>query len=331
MLLIAIHFFVIRVIYSILFVLLIGVMSHQVYALSDYTVDSFQKKIEIKDGFIDRPTLPNQFGITTFEEITFVGLQTPKAGLNIIKNVINDDGGTNVPSDFTMIVTATNPSDNNFPGNSTGTIITIDPGSFSISESPPEGYSATFSSACAGFAIAGEFFTCTVTNDDITPTTANLTVIKNVVNDDGGTNVPSDFTMVVTANNPSLNIFAGSSSPGTTITIGPGAYSVDETGPVGYGKILSTECSGIAVVGLSYTCTITNNDEFCVIPGSGDWIITEDCLLATNSSAPADVIVQNNSIITIPIGVTLDIDFENFSLTIKSGSTVLIKLGGIIT
>jgi hypothetical protein len=33
----------------------------------------------------------------------------------------------------------------------------------------------------------------------------------------------------------------------------------------------------------------------------------------------------------IPDEITLDIDFENFKLTIKSGSSILIKSGGTIT
>ncbi len=59
--------------------------------------------------------------------------------------------------------------------------------------------------------------------------------------------------------------------------------------------------------------------------------VTPDCTLMSSATAPGKVIVQNNSIVTIPNGVTLDIDFANFNLTIKSGSGVLIKSGGTIT
>ncbi|MDH3384733.1 MAG: DUF2334 domain-containing protein [Nitrosopumilus sp.] len=183
-------------------------------------------------------------------------------------------------------------------------------------------------------AIRAKGYTIT-TFEEITqtgpPSTANLTVIKNVVNDDSGTNVPADFTMVITATNPSSNNFAGSNSPGVTVTIESGAYSVDETGPGGYSKTLSSECSGTAVPGESYICTITNDDGFCVVPESGDWVIIEDCVLETNSIAPANVIVQNNSILAIPFGVTLDLDFLQFNLTVEFGSSVMIKSGGTIT
>jgi peptidoglycan/xylan/chitin deacetylase (PgdA/CDA1 family) len=170
-----------------------------------------------------------------------------------------------------------------------------------------------------------------ITQAASSPTTANLTIIKDVVNDNNGTNVPGDFTMVITANNPSGNNFAGVSGAGNTITIDPGSYSVDETGPGGYFATFSAECEGTAVAGESFTCTITNDDGFCDIPESGDWTVIEDCVLATNSSVPANVIVQNTSILTIPSGVILDIDFSQFNLTVEFGSGVLIRSGGTVT
>ncbi len=60
-------------------------------------------------------------------------------------------------------------------------------------------------------------------------------------------------------------------------------------------------------------------------------IINSDTTLSANTVSLGNVIVQNNSVLTIPSGVTLDIDFANFNLTVKSGSGVLIKAGGTIT
>ena len=70
---------------------------------------------------------------------------------------------------------------------------------------------------------------------------------------------------------------------------------------------------------------------FCPISTSGDWIINQDCVLPWDYTAPSDVIVQNGAVLTIPNGVTLDIDFTNFNLTVNSGGGVLIKSGGTIT
>ena len=184
-----------------------------------------------------------------------------------------------------MVITANNPSGNNFAGVSgAGTTITIDPGVYGVDEFGPGGYDKTLSSECSGTAVAGESYTCTITNDD-TPPTANLTIIKDVVNDDTGTNVPSDFTMVITANNPSGNNFAGVQVElELQLRLTQESYSVDETGPGGYSATFSAECDGTAIVGESYTCTITNDDGICDIPGSGNWTITEDCILETSSS-----------------------------------------------
>jgi len=73
----------------------------------------------------------------------------------------------------------------------------------------------------------------------------------------------------------------------------------------------------------------------CSPPSSGDWVVDTTCTLSLSPSNPTinngDLIVQNNSILTIPAGVSLNIDFTNHNLTVKSGSGVLIQAGGAIT
>ncbi len=82
---------------------------------------------------------------------------------------------------------------------------------------------------------------------------------------------------------------------------------------------------------LSDMATAVRTPLDCVTPGSGLWTISQDCFLASNFNAPANVIVQNGAILVIPNGVQLNIDFVNSNLTIKFGSGVLIKAGGSIT
>jgi hypothetical protein len=119
-----------------------------------------------------------------------------------------------------MIVTATNPSNNNFPGSEAGITITVDAGAYSVDESiGPGGYVKSFSSECSGVLPPGGSAVCTITNDD-TPGPI-LTVIKHVVNDNGGTAVASDWTMDITATNPSNNNFPGSEA-GVEITFDAG-------------------------------------------------------------------------------------------------------------
>jgi streptogramin lyase len=95
------------------------------------------------------------------------------------------------------------------------------------------------------------------------PTDTTLTVIKHVVNDSGGTAVASDFTLTVTNAGADPSSFPGAESPGTQVTLQPGAYSVTEEGPDGYSATYSEGCSGTITPGQSKTCTITNDD----IPG----------------------------------------------------------------
>lgn len=93
-----------------------------------------------------------------------------------------------------------------------------------------------------------------------------LTVVKRVSNDNGGTAGPADFTMNVTGANPTASAFPGDSS-GKAVSLDPGAYRVGESGgPTGYSATVGTACdSANAGVGpLAYgdkrTCEIVNDD-----------------------------------------------------------------------
>jgi hypothetical protein len=88
---------------------------------------------------------------------------------------------------------------------------------------------------------------------------ANLTVIKHVVNDNGGTAVAGDFTMNVTSNGNALTGFSGDEA-GTVVSIKPGTYSVDEGLNSVYAKTIGANCSGGVTSGGTASCTITNDD-----------------------------------------------------------------------
>jgi len=93
------------------------------------------------------------------------------------------------------------------------------------------------------------------------------------------------------------------------------------------------------IAGTSYVNIHTNANsggeirgqiEPCLPPSSGNWVVDFDCTLLTIANAPANVIIQGGSVLTIPFGLSLDIDFTQFNLTVESGSGVLIKAGGKI-
>jgi CSLREA domain-containing protein len=93
-----------------------------------------------------------------------------------------------------------------------------------------------------------------------------LTVLKRVVNDQGGTQGPADFSVHVRAGATDV---AGSPQPGTasgrTYTLAPGAYTVAEDADGRYVASFSGGCSTSGVVTLAEgqvkTCTITNSDK----------------------------------------------------------------------
>jgi parallel beta-helix repeat protein len=174
--------------------------------------------------------------------------------LIVIKHVVTDNGGTNAASDWTMSVTSSGPSPSSFLGDESGTAVTLNVGSYNVTESGPVGYAVSRSADCEGSMLPGDIKTCTITNDDIQP---KLTVTKVVVNDNGGKATAVQWTLTV---------------DGTTFTSGvqqgidAGTYTVSESaGPSGYsGPVFSDDCDSSGSITLSpgdvKACTVTNDD-----------------------------------------------------------------------
>jgi Prealbumin-like fold domain len=98
---------------------------------------------------------------------------------------------------------------------------------------------------------------------------ATLAIIVEVVNDNGGTATPNDFTIGVLGGGVTggLNPFRGLAGSGGTYMpvyryLNPGTYSVTETMiPAEYMPSYSPDCSGSIAAGNIKTCIITNNDR----------------------------------------------------------------------
>ncbi len=182
--------------------------------------------------------------------------------LTLVKTVTNDNGGTAVAANWTL--TADGPTDISGPGGATSSA-SFDAGTYALSESAgPSGYLAGDWSCIGGtqngasITVAlGQSATCTINNNDVAP---QLTVIKHVINDDGGVLAAGNFTMNVTGTNVSDDSFSGSES-GTTVTLNAGSYSVDEATVSGYTKTLGANCTGSIALGQTKTCTVTNDDQ----------------------------------------------------------------------
>jgi RHS repeat-associated protein len=94
------------------------------------------------------------------------------ATLTVVKHVDNEDGGSAVASNWTMQVSGPTPL--TFPGTSSGTTNTVQPGTYTVTETGgPAGYTLSYSGHCDSSGnvtlAAGESKTCTLTNDDPAP------------------------------------------------------------------------------------------------------------------------------------------------------------------
>lgn len=175
--------------------------------------------------------------------------QQIQTSLTVIKNVINNNGSTRTPADFTIEVTGTNVSDPSFPGSAIGTTVTLDPGSYSVGEAYQLGHQMSLSADCSGTIALGEHKTCTVTNDD---KPATLIVRKIVV---GGDSTPDDFTFSYNQVGPVTFEADGQND----LSLNPGTYTVTEFPDSAYATTYSTDCTnGVVENGETITCTITN-------------------------------------------------------------------------
>ncbi len=69
--------------------------------------------------------------------------------------------------DFSITVTGGSPSPASFPGSAAGTLVSLSPGAFSVSESGPNGYTESQTVDCSGNIALGQNLVCTITNDDV--------------------------------------------------------------------------------------------------------------------------------------------------------------------
>jgi hypothetical protein len=200
----------------------------------------------------------------------------------IVKKVVkNDNGGTLGASDFSFSVNDADPVAFEQDGENE---LTVDAGTYSVTEPASAGYSASYDT-CDDVVLAnGGSATCTITNDD---RAAKLIVEKVVVNDNGDSAVASDFTLGVLGVNPTPDSFAGSES-GTTVTLDAGDYEVFESdGPSGYTAGYSDDCAGTIGIGETKTCTVTNDDSKAASSGSTEQRMTPNDTVTITGRSPS--------------------------------------------
>lgn len=241
------------------------------------------------------------------------------ASLTIIKTVVHNNGGLAAASEWTMDVTAINPTDTDFPGvESPGSTINIDEGAYSVDESGgPSGYTKTRGADCSGTLAVGESATCTITNDDDAP---GLTLLKDVTNDDGGNASAGDFTLILNGGIYSNAEFKNGDTPAV---VADTAYTLSETQLAGYtgGSVSCVDNSNQENLdhpvtlneGQSVTCRISNDDKTARLTlikvvvnddggtaEAGDWTLTAGGTVFTS-------------------GVEQDIDVGTYALALRIG------------
>ena len=94
---------------------------------------------------------------------------TVQGTLVVTTKVNNEGGGSSQPSDFTNKVHGNNPSNSSFPGNSSGTIIKLDMGMYSVTASGPPFYNSTSSMDCSGAVMSAETIKCEISSTYVKP------------------------------------------------------------------------------------------------------------------------------------------------------------------
>jgi choice-of-anchor A domain-containing protein len=200
----------------------------------------------------------------------------PTASLTLVKKVINDDNGSAQPSDWTLSAVGKTPM-SGLGGSRAVRREQLDPGSYVLTEDGPGGYDSLGWSCDGGTLVGnvitladGDHVTCTLTNDDTPgarPPDAHLTLVKRVVNNDGGSAIPGDWVLHADGPTP---LEGRSGSPAvTSVKVRHGVYVLQENSGPGRYRSRGWECSGGTMTGThqvqvddgdTVVCTVTNDD-----------------------------------------------------------------------
>jgi len=183
--------------------------------------------------------------------------EAPRAQLNVVTHVVDDNGGTAKASNFDVVLDGVNADPSYFSGDEKGTPVELDAGDYKVSlEDGASGYSESYSDGCAGTIEANTTKTCTITLDD---RRAQLMVVTHVSNKNGGTSEPADFALAVKGGSPDPAQFSGNAQ-GIPVALDAGDYAVSQETALGYHTTLSADCQGTIGPGDEKTCTVSNVD-----------------------------------------------------------------------
>lgn len=194
--------------------------------------------------------------------------------LTLLKSVAPTSGGTAADTEWTLNADGPD-SISGVEGSIAVTSAEVEAGSYDLSESNgPTGWVQSGDWDCGSATMVdgdtvtvgiGEVVTCEVTNTDVAP---QLTLVKDVQNNNGGNADTGDFEL--TATGPvTVSGFTGDTSV-TDAEVLVGSYDLSEDGPAGYDQVGDWACLGGSQIdgdtvqlapGEDATCTVTNQDE----------------------------------------------------------------------
>jgi len=244
----------------------------------------------------------------------------PKLTLN--KIVSNTHGGNNVESDWTLTATSGTEVLSGLGAAGDADVVsgsTFKAGTYTLSEEGPSGYDAsawtcTGTGTQSGNSITlgvGEEAVCSITNSD---KSQDITIIKKVINDNGGNATVDDFNITLT---DTTLTFGTGVVDGTTTT-----YTTTVSGKSNKEYTLSEVVAGTGYTKDSLSCTVGTDGIFTLTEGQN---VT--CTIVNNDIAPGLTIkkhVKNDNGGTATVadfGITLTDTALTFDGGVTSGTT----------
>ncbi len=229
----------------------IGQISNDTDKIYTVTAGTYSVTETLPTGWTEISNTCTNVGVTAGQNATCLITNGKLPKLTVTKIVTNDNGGTKQVSDFPLFV--------NGDSVTSGVQNTFNPNSYVVSETGATGYTASFSAGdCdenGNVTLSyGDVKSCTITNNDVPGT---LIVVKELINDDGGTLEKDDFNFKV---NGGSNVSFEADGQ-NDLTVNAGNYSVVENSASGYSTGYDN-CTDVEVTnGGTTTCTVTNNDN----------------------------------------------------------------------
>ncbi len=266
---------------------------------------------------------------------SFTNTKKPSNGTLIVqKIVVNDNGGTLEADDFSFVVNGGTAVPFEADGQNQ---LVLPAGTYTVTESAVAGYSTLYSN-CDGIVLdAGETETCVITNNDLA---AGLTVVKTLINDNGGSKVCSDFSFTV--NGGTAIPFEADCS--NTLSVAAGTYTVVEVGlPISGYDTSYNNCSSVVVAnGGSATCTITNNDKAAgltvvktLVNDNGGSKVCSDFSFTVNGGTAIPFEADCSNTLSVAAGtytvVEVGLPISGYDTSYNNCSSVVVANGGSAT